>query len=134
MSLTSYLPIAVLLVIALGMAAALTLLARLLGPSRPTAEKLLPYESGLDPERTPQLRFGVQFYRVALLFLVFDIEAAFFYPWAVLYRELSCSGEVFQGVCQGQSTPFGLLLMLVFLAVLVLALAYVWRKKALEWD
>ena len=134
MSLASYLPVAVLLLIALALGAALTLLARLLGPSRPTAEKLLPYESGLDPARTPQLRFGVQFYRVALLFLVFDIEAAFLYPWAVLYRELSCNGEIFRGVCQGSSTPFGLLAMLVFLSLLVLALAYVWRKRALEWD
>lgn len=132
--LTSYLPILVLLVVAAGLAAVLTLLARLLGPSRPTAEKMLPYESGMTPEHAPKIRFGVQFYRVALLFLVFDIEAAFLYPWAVLYRDLSCSGTVVDGICEGQTTGFGLIVMLLFLAVLVLALAYVWRKRALEWD
>lgn len=132
--LSSYLPVAVLMVVAFGLAAVFTIAARLIGPSRPSAEKALPYESGMTPEGTPQIRFNVKFYRVALLFLVFDIEAAFLYPWAVLFRDLSCTDSVVGGVCQGRASAFGMIVMVVFLAVLLLALAYVWRKRALEWD
>lgn len=132
--LESYLPILVLLAVALGLAGVFTIIATLFGPSRPTAEKSLPYESGMDQESTPKLRFSVQFYRIALLFLVFDIEAAFFYPWAVLYREMSCKGSLNNGICYGSSTAFGILVMAVFLAILLLALVYVWRKRALEWE
>lgn len=132
--LTSYLPILVLLVVAIGLVAVFTILATALGPNRPTPEKQLPYESGLDQAGSPKIRFSVQFYRVALLFLVFDIEAAFFYPWAVLYRDLSCKGQLLNGTCQGGATAFGILVMAVFLTILILALAYVWRKRALEWD
>jgi len=122
--LSSYLPILVLLLVAITVAILFTLAARLLGPRRPTAEKSMPYESGMDPEGTPQIKFNVQFYRVALLFLVFDIETAFFYPWAVNFRELGSTGQLVNGI----------LVMAVFLATLLLALAYVWRKRALEWD
>jgi NADH-quinone oxidoreductase subunit A len=133
--LSAYLPLLVVLVVGIGLAAVFTIAARLIGPSRPSAEKALPYESGLNPEGSPQIRFNVKFYRIALLFLIFDIEAAFFYPWAVRYRELSCStGEIKDGICHGQVTPFGISVMLVFLSILVLALAYVWRKGALEWE
>ncbi|MCC6751190.1 MAG: NADH-quinone oxidoreductase subunit A [Deltaproteobacteria bacterium] len=132
--LTSYLPVLVLLAVAGGLASVLLFVPKLLGPSKSTPEKQLPVESGMDPIRAPRLRFNAQFYRVALLFLVFDIEAAFFYPWAVMFRDLSCTGEVQNGVCRGAVSPFGFLVMLVFLAVLLLALIFVWRKKALEWD
>jgi NADH-quinone oxidoreductase subunit A len=132
--LDSYLPILVLLVVAAGLAGVFTVLASLLGPSRPTREKMLPYESGLDPASSPKIKFSVQFYRIALLFLVFDIEAAFFYPWAVLYRDLSCKGPLVGGVCHSGVTAFGILVMAVFLTILLLALAYVWKKRALEWD
>ncbi len=133
--LQSYLPILILIIVALGLAGVFTLLATVLGPSRPTAEKSLPYETGMDQESPPRIRFNVQFYRIALLFLVFDIEAAFFYPWAVMYRQLSCKGSVSQaGICYGGTTAFGILVMAVFLAILLLALVYVWRKRALEWE
>ena len=122
--LSSYLPILVLLVVAVGLTAVFTAAAWLLGPSRPNPEKSIPYESGMTPEATPQIRFNVRFYRVALIFLVFDIEAAFFYPWAVLFRDLGPTKQLVNGV----------LVMGVFLATLLLALAYVWRKRALEWD
>ena len=71
-------------------------------------------------------RFSVKFYQVAILFLVFDIETAFMYPWAVLYRDLSFAG--------GQMSLLGFTEMLTFVVVLVVALAYVWRKKAIGWD
>lgn len=132
--LSAYVPILVLLAVGLGLAGVFTIAARLIGPYRPTPEKALPYESGMTPEASPQIRFNVKFYRIALLFLVFDIEAAFFYPWAVQFRELSCNGSLSDGICHGQVSPFGITVMLVFLSILVLALAYVWRKRALEWE
>jgi NADH-quinone oxidoreductase subunit A len=132
--LIQYLPIVVFLVVAVGFGVLLLFVAWALGPKRETAEKSIPYECGRDPAGTPRGRFSIRFYRIAILFLVFDIEAAFFYPWAVLYRELSCKGELKDGICHGVATPFGLLVMVAFLAILVLALLYVWRKKALEWD
>jgi NADH-quinone oxidoreductase subunit A len=97
---------------------------------------MIPYETGQDPASTPRTRFSVRFYRIAILFLVFDLEAAFFYPWAVLFRELSCEGGSVSptGVCTTGATPLGFLVMVVFMAILVLALLYVWRKKALEWE
>lgn len=132
--LANYIPIVVFLVVALGFALLLLIVAKALGPKRETAEKAIPYECGRDPADTPRSRFSIRFYRIAILFLVFDLEAAFFYPWAVLYRDLSCKGSVVGGVCDGKATPFGFMVMAVFLTILVLALLYVWRKKALEWD
>jgi NADH-quinone oxidoreductase subunit A len=132
--LASYIPIVVVIAVAVAVGALLLFLARALGPHRPSPAKGLPYECGMDQETTPRIRFSVQFYRIALLFLVFDIEAAFFYPWAVRFKELSCTGPMVNGVCQGQTSPAGLIVMLVFLAILLLALLFVWRRKALEWD
>lgn len=130
--LTTYLPVAVLFAVAALLGGVFFIAARLLGPYRPSTAKSIPYESGVDPASTPRIRFNAQFYRIALLFLVFDIEAAFFYPWAVLFRELSCRGPLVDGTCRAGVTPFGMLVMVVFLAILVLALVFVWRKKALE--
>lgn len=136
--LQQYLPVVVFIAVAVGFGLLLLIIAWLLGPKRETAEKSLPYECGQDPASVPRSRFSVKFYRIAILFLIFDLEAAFFYPWAVLYRDLSCKGtakfEAGSWVCQGGTTAYGFLVMIVFLAILVLALMYVWRKKALEWD
>ena len=133
--LSRYIPVLVLFAVAGGLLVALMAVAKLLGPSRPNPTKQLPYESGLDQAAPPKIRFNAQFYRVALLFLVFDIEAAFFYPWAVMFRDLSCKGALVQGKCAaGMGTPFGILVMVVFLSILILGLAFVWRKRALEWD
>ena len=132
--LASYLPVLILMIMAFGFAATLMILPAVLGPKVETAEKMLPYESGMDPECTPKIRFNLQFYRIALLFLVFDIEAAFFYPWAVLFRDLSCTTPLVDGVCTGRTTATGLVVMIVFLVILLLGLVYVWRKRALEWE
>lgn len=132
--LANYIPVLIFLVIAVGFAGLLWVAAVALGPKDMTPEKAIPYETGQDPAGSPRARFSISFYRTAILFLVFDIEAAFFYPWAVLYRDLSCKGQMSGGICQGGATPFGLMVMLLFLSILVLALLYVWRKKALEWD
>jgi NADH-quinone oxidoreductase subunit A len=105
-----------------------TALAVLVGPKATNAEKLKPFECGSEPIGTPRGRYSVKFYQVAILFLVFDIEAAFMYPWAILYKQLS-TGAMGVGV-----SVFGFVEMLLFVAILVVALAYVWRKKAIGWE
>ena len=132
--LSSYIPLLLIIAVGVGFALMLFVAAAGLGPKLPTPEKMLSYESGKDQSSPPRIRFDVKFYRIALLFLVFDIEAAFFYPWAVMFKDLSCKGQMQGGVCHGGASPFGILVMAVFLAILVLALVFVWRKKALEWD
>jgi NADH-quinone oxidoreductase subunit A len=117
-----------------GMALLLTAAAKYLGPSRPTKAKSIPYEAGSDVIGSPRARFSVKFYQVAILFLVFDIEAAFLYPWAVSYRALSCQGPLEGGVCTAGVSFLGFGEVLVFMAILVVALAYVWRKRAVGWE
>jgi NADH-quinone oxidoreductase subunit A len=98
------------------------------GPKRLSSTKLGPFECGSEPIGSPHAKYSVKFYQVAILFLVFDIETAFMYPWAVMYRD-----ELSVGPTGGVSL-FGFVEMLVFVAVLVVALTYVWRKKAIGWD
>lgn len=89
------------------------------GPKRPSEEKQSTYESGMDPVRSARERFSVKFYMVAMLFILFDIEVVFLYPWAVSFRQLGISGFV---------------TMFVFISVLLIGYFYVWKKGALEWD
>ncbi len=119
-------PAGLAIVCAMGFCGLFVALAVLIGPKHVTPEKLLPFECGSEPIGSPRGRYSVKFYQVAILFLVFDIEAAFMYPWALLYRHLSLSG--------GHVSIFGFVEMLVFVMILVVALAYVWRKKAIGWD
>ena len=111
----------VLVLLALGgtIAVAFVALSRWLGPRNANARKLTPYECGVEPTGTARERFPVRFYLVAMLFIVFDIEAVFLYPWARLFRELGL---------------FGLVEMVVFVLILVVGLIYAWRKGALEWE
>jgi NADH-quinone oxidoreductase subunit A len=119
------------IVLALGFCGLFTALAVLVGPKATNPDKLKPFECGSEPIGSPRGRYSVRFYQVAILFLVFDIEAAFMYPWATLYTQLSHgigpTGAVVVSV-------FGFAEMLVFVAILVVALAYVWKKKAIGWD
>jgi NADH-quinone oxidoreductase subunit A len=121
-------------VLAVGFGGLFTALAVLIGPKAVNPEKLKPFECGSEPIGTPRGRYSVRFYQVAILFLVFDIEAAFMYPWALLYKQLShaAAGAALPGIFQ--VSAFGFVEMLVFVAILVVALAYVWRKKAIGWD
>lgn len=111
----------VLVLLALGgtIAVAFVILSRWLGPRNPTPVKGTPYECGVEPTGTARERFPVRFYLVAMLFIVFDIEAVFLYPWARLFRELGL---------------FGLVEMGIFILILVVGLIYAWRKGALEWE
>src|SRR5690242_6348772 len=120
-------PAGLAIVLALGFCGLFTALAVLVGPKAVNPEKLKPFECGSEPIGTPRGRYSVRFYQVAILFLVFDIEAAFMYPWAILYNNLSHDP-------MGGVSVFGFAEMLIFVAILVVALAYVWRKKAIGWE
>src|SRR3954471_18780269 len=126
LQLQAYMPAGLAIALAVGFAGLFTALAVLIGPKATNPDKLKPFECGSEPIGSPRGRYSVRFYQVAILFLVFDIEAAFMYPWAVLYNQLSHVG--------GQISVFGFVEMLLFVAILVVALAYVWRKKAIGWE
>jgi NADH-quinone oxidoreductase subunit A len=115
-----YLPILVLFVLAAGFAVFSVLAGALVGPRRYNQAKSSAYESGIEPEPRPAgIRFPVKFYLTAMLFIVFDIEIIFLYPWAVAFEQL--------GV-------FGLVEMVLFIGTVFVAYAYVWRRGGLEWD
>jgi NADH-quinone oxidoreductase subunit A len=124
-------PAGLAIVFAVGFCGLFTALAVLIGPRATNPDKLKPFECGSEPIGSPRGRYSVRFYQVAILFLVFDIEAAFMYPWATLYNQLSHTAVA--GGMQVVSA-FGFGEMLVFVAILVVALAYVWRKKAIGWE
>jgi NADH-quinone oxidoreductase subunit A len=117
--LESYVPLLIFVLIVLGLLGALVTLSFVLGPSKPYKAKLAPYESGIVPDSPAHRRMSVRFYLTAMLFIIFDVEAVFFYPWAVLLRQLKW---------------FGLIEMGVFMGILLVALAHIWRKGGLEWD
>jgi len=114
-----YLPLAVLFLFAGVVVFSLLLIAEKVGPKSSSAIKGEPFESGNPPKGDARIRFSVKFYLVAMLFLVFDIEVVFLYPWAILFRRLGI---------------FGLVEMGIFLLILVIGFIYVWRRGALEWE
>ncbi len=117
--LDNYLPILIFLVVAAGFGGVLIVLGFLLGPRRPDDQKLSPYECGFEAFEDSRMKFDVRYYLVAILFIIFDLEIAFLFPWAVSLSRIG---------------TFGLLSMLVFLAILVVGFIYEWKKGALEWD
>ena len=119
MLLVDYVPILVLLALASVVAAVFVLGSVLLGPSHKNPRKNMPFECGHPSIGYTKRRFAVKFYGIAVLFILFDIEAVFLYPWAVVFNELKL---------------FALVEMLIFLGILFLALWYVWAKGGLEWD
>jgi len=117
--LTDYLPIFIFLVIAVGFALFTLFASALIGKRKVTPQKMLPYECGMDPIGEARKPFSVKFYIIAMLFILFDIEAVFLYPWAVIFQDLKI---------------FGLVEMAVFVAILLVGFIYVWKKGALEWE
>jgi len=115
----TYLPILVLFLVALFIAVFVIVVSSLLGPRRSTARKLAPYESGMEPIGAAIRRIPVKFYVVAMLFIVFDIEVIFFYPFALVFRQLGVGGLAAMGV---------------FFLVLVAGFVYEWKKGALRWE
>jgi len=118
------------ILLAVGFCGLFTALAVLVGPKATNPDKLKPFECGSEPIGSPRGRYSVRFYQVAILFLVFDIEAAFMYPWTLLYNHLSHT----LGPNGPMASVFGFAEMLLFVVILVVALAYVWRKKAIGWE
>ena len=116
---SDYAPITALLALVLVMSFAILFMSRIFGPFRPTSRKLAPYESGMQPYGEAIRRIPVRFYRVAVLFILFDIEVIFFLPWAVVFRELRL---------------YGLAVMSVFFFVLMVGFIYEWKLGGLEWD
>ena len=126
--LDSYLPILILIILAIVIAGGMMVGNAILGPRRLSKTKLLPFECGSvpsdDPKITGRKKFSIKFYLIAIVFLLFDIETVFLYPWAVVFKELSSQG-------------FAALMffeMFAFVTILVLGLWYLWKKGGLEWD
>ena len=117
--LSEYVPLVIYALIAAGLVLALVAISSLLGPSKPTRSKLMPYESGIVPTTPARQRLSVRFYVTAMLFIIFDVEAVFFYPWAVILHQLRW---------------YGVIEMFIFMFILIVALAHIWRKGGLEWD
>jgi len=117
--LQSYLPILIFLVVGILVGGVFVALGFLLGPQRPDSEKLSPYECGFEAFEDSRMKFDVRYYLVAILFIVFDLEIAFLFPWAVVLDKI--------GVV-------GFLAMAVFLGILVIGFVYEWKKGALEWE
>jgi NADH-quinone oxidoreductase subunit A len=122
--LIEYVPIGILVVVAVGLAIVIASISSLLGPRRPALRKLAPYESGMLPVGQAQQRMPIRFYLVAILFILFDIEIVFFLPWAV----------VFQPILNLGYGGFLMLEMLVFVIILVVGYIYVWKRGGLEWQ
>ena len=114
-----YLPVMLILAVALLIALGMFIATSALGPKNMTAEKAIPYESGSESDGAAHLKLSVKFYLTAILFVVFDIEAVFLYPWAARFRDLGW---------------WGFIEMLAFLVILGITLVYAWRKGALEWE
>jgi len=117
-----YLPILILFIFVVGFALTTLLLTHFIGPRRPDPIKNAVYESGIQPKTDARLRFSIKYFLVALIFLLFDIEVVFMYPWAVVYKDMLAAGS------------FILIEMLVFLGILVFGLIYIWKKGAFVWE
>jgi NADH-quinone oxidoreductase subunit A len=117
--LENYFPILLFIIVGLAVGVAPIVLGKLAAPNRPDLEKNSPYECGFEAFEDARMKFDVRYYLVAILFILFDLEIAFLFPWAVVLKDIGL---------------FGFLSMLVFLAILVVGFVYEWVKGALEWD
>ena len=117
--LEQYFPVLLFILFGVTVGAVLLTVGSLLAPNRPDAEKLSPYECGFEAFEDARMKFDVRYYLVAILFILFDLEIAFLFPWAVVLPEIGF---------------FGFAAMMVFLAVLVVGFVYEWKKGALEWE
>ncbi len=116
--LAGYIPILIFVVVATLVPVLALALGRLLRPFKPHQNKLSPYECGVEPTGDARERFSVRFYIIAILFVIFDVETIFLFPWAVIYGRLAL---------------FGFVEMMIFLGILIIGFFYVWKKGALEW-
>lgn len=119
MNLESYFSILLFIIVGLAVGAVLPAIGRILGPNRPDSEKLSPYECGFEAFEDARMKFDVRYYLIAILFILFDLEIAFLFPWAIALGDIG---------------RFGFWAMMVFLGVLVVGFAYEWKKGALDWE
>jgi NADH-quinone oxidoreductase subunit A len=117
--LAEYWPVLLFIGVATGLGLVLLALGLLAGPRRPGAEKLSPYECGFEAFEDARMRFDVRYYLLAILFIIFDLEIAFLFPWAVVFQQIGLIALIEMGL---------------FLLLLVIGFAYVWKKGALEWE
>lgn len=116
---SEYLPVLIFMIIATAFGLGTLVVGSLFRPSRKYAEKLTPYESGNEPIGEPRVRFSVKFYIIAMLFVVFDVEVVFLYPWAVVFDNIGL---------------FAFVEMMLFIAILLVGYVYAWKKDAFTWD
>ncbi|NIR29232.1 MAG: NADH-quinone oxidoreductase subunit A [Gammaproteobacteria bacterium] len=117
--LSNYLPVLIFILVGLVMGLVLIAVGSVLGPRRPDSNKLSPYECGFEAFEDSRMKFDVRYYLVAILFIIFDLEIAFLFPWAVVLDRIGL---------------FGFLAMIIFLTVLTIGFVYEWRRGALEWE
>ena len=117
--LAEYWPVLLFIGVASGLGLALLVIGMLVGPRRPDSEKLAPYECGFEAFEDARMQFDVRYYLLAILFIIFDLEIAFLFPWAVVFQHIGI---------------VALIEMALFLLLLVIGFAYVWKKGALEWE
>ncbi len=123
--LENYLPVFVFVLLGLGMGFVPILLGWILAPQRPYAEKLSPYECGFEAFEDARIKFDVRYYLVAIIFILFDLEIAFLFPWAAIFKEIVGNEAI---------RMFGFVEMLVFLGILLVGYVYAWAKGALDWE
>ncbi|MFN7095843.1 MAG: NADH-quinone oxidoreductase subunit A [Burkholderiales bacterium] len=116
---TQYLPIIVFLALGLVLGSVLVIVGRVLGIHRPDEQKNSPYECGFEAFEDARMKFDIRYYLIAIIFILFDLEVAFLFPWAVVFKSLGM---------------YGFVVMSIFLAILVAGFIYVWKKGALEWE
>ena len=114
-----YFPVLLFIIVGIGMGLILLTVGSLVSPNHPDPEKLSPYECGFEAFEDARMKFDVRYYLVAILFILFDLEIAFLFPWAVVLPEIGF---------------FGFVAMMIFLAILVVGFVYEWKKGALEWE
>src|SRR6188472_4034563 len=119
MNLDSYLPVLLFILVGVGVGVAPQVLGYILGPNRPDAQKNSPYECGFEAFEDARMKFDVRYYLVAILFILFDLEIAFLFPWAVVINDIGLAG---------------FLSMMLFLGILTVGFVYEWMKGALEWE
>ena len=115
----NYLPVLIFIIVGLAIGGIMVALGFVLGPHRPNSEKLSPYECGFEAFEDSRMKFDVRYYLVAILFIIFDLEIAFLFPWAIVLENIGW---------------FGYLAMSIFLGILVIGFIYEWKKGALEWE
>ena len=123
--LENYFPVLLFILVGIAFGCAPMLMGRLIAPNRPDSEKLSPFECGFEPFEDARMKFDVRYYLIAILFILFDLEIAFLFPWASIFKEI---------VSTEAMRLFGFVEMFVFIGILVVGYVYAWAKGALDWE